>query len=164
MLPAAATIIGYSIYRSGYESVKGIFIKTLDMTKCFSDTPSPRINFTSNAILLFSHSPSLLETDIVGAKFTLMVDAFSVGIFQLPYDTWFTPDHESIPSLRYTVLNDAVVMAIGRTNSSSITLTMETVARTPLYSEQIERVDSFTAAWRSILGYSSPGCVDAIRV
>lgn len=153
MVLVALTVIaltGYSsAYQMNYASVRGIFTRIITLARCELDT-SPYVNFTSN-VLVFSTNPSLFSTDIVGAKFMLIIDSTRIGLFSLPYDTNFENHHESIPWLLFSVLKENLQMSLIEANSSYVVLTMEALATGPLYREQVSRSDSFKAIWK--IGY-----------
>jgi hypothetical protein len=121
------------------------------------------VNIKTNAVLVFSTHPSPFDTDIRSASFLLTVNSLSIGIFQLPYDTYFTSAHESIPWLRFTVLNSTLAKTIVEKNSSYISLTMNAVAETTFYREPVERSDYFNTTWRPSGLSLPPGCLDGSR-
>ena len=149
---------GYLLVNDGYASVQGIYIKMSDWTRCYSDSPSPHLNVTTNAIFLSSTHPSTLDTVIRSAKFTLTIDSLILGFFQLPYDTYFSSDHDSLPWLRYTVFNSTLARTVVQTNSSIVSLTMNAVAETLFYQRAVETSDSANITWKPSVLTDSPGC------
>ena len=155
------TISGYYILQgTGYSSVKGIYIKMFGWTRCYSGTPSPHVNITTNFVLLFSTHPTPFDTIVRSARFTLTIDSLSIGVFQLPYDTYFTSDHESLPWLRYTVLNSTLARAVAESNSSHISLKMNGIAETIFYQQAVERSSSIDVVWKPSVLTLSASCLD----
>jgi hypothetical protein len=150
----------YTVRGIGYASVQGIYIRMFGWTRCYSDAPSPHVNVTTNAVLLFSTHPAPFDTVVRSVKFTLTIDSLSIGIFQLPYDTYFTSDHESLPWLRYTVLNSTLAKAVVQSNSSYISLKMNAVAETIFYQQVVERYSSINVVWKPSILTSNPSCLD----
>ena len=150
----------YEIESMGYASVQGIYIQMYGWSRCYSDTPSPHMNITTNGVLIFSRHPSWFGTFIRAVSFTLTVDLFNVGTFPLPYDAYFTPDHESIPWLRFAILNSTLAKALVGTNSSFVSLAMRGGATTLLYHQTVERLDSFHVIWKPSTFTIPPGCSD----
>ena len=154
------TISGlYIVQGMGYSSVKGIYIKMFGWTRCYSGTPSPHVNITTNFVLLFSTHPTPFDTIVRSARFTLTIDSLSIGVSQ-PHYTYFTSDHWSVTWLRYTVLNSTLARAVAESNSSHISLKMNGIAETIFYQQAVERSSSINVVWKPSVLTLSASCLD----